>query len=122
MFSCGRSGDATQSEGGNMRDVILTVQEAARLLKTNADTIRRLCRKGELPAGKIGKSWRLSRKALFDHVHGRTPAAQSASVQPKPLKKAKKAGKGAWTCPCGTGQSGRYEACIRCGKPKPEAA
>jgi excisionase family DNA binding protein len=45
-------------------DDILTTQEAAAMLGAHIETIRRLARRGGIPAFKIGKDWRFSRKAL----------------------------------------------------------
>lgn len=45
-------------------DDILTTQEAAAILGAHIETIRRLARRGGLPAFKIGKDWRYSRTAL----------------------------------------------------------
>jgi excisionase family DNA binding protein len=45
-------------------DDILTTQEAAAILGAHIETIRRLARRGGIPAFKIGKDWRYSRAAL----------------------------------------------------------
>jgi excisionase family DNA binding protein len=45
-------------------DDILTTQEAADLLGAHIETVRRLARKGAIPAFKIGKDWRFSLTAL----------------------------------------------------------
>ncbi|MEJ2641229.1 MAG: response regulator [Desulfosarcinaceae bacterium] len=45
-------------------DDILTTQEAAVILGAHIETVRRLARKGAIPAFKIGKDWRFSRDAL----------------------------------------------------------
>jgi excisionase family DNA binding protein len=45
-------------------DDILTTQEAAVILGAHIETVRRLARKGAIPAFKIGKDWRFSRNAL----------------------------------------------------------
>lgn len=44
---------------------IMTVQEVAQYLRLNDVTVYRLARKGEIPAIKIGGSWRF-RKDLID--------------------------------------------------------
>jgi excisionase family DNA binding protein len=44
---------------------ILTTQEAADILGAHIETVRRLARKGALPAFKVGKDWRFSRSALY---------------------------------------------------------
>ena len=47
---------------------ILTVKEAAALLKTSRQQIRRMIQNGELPAVKVGREWRISRIALLDYL------------------------------------------------------
>lgn len=47
---------------------ILTVKEAAALLKTSRQQIRRMIQNGELPAVKVGREWRISNNALLDHL------------------------------------------------------
>lgn len=44
----------------------LTIDEAARLLKMSKITIYRMARKGQLPAVKFGKVWRISSKKLSE--------------------------------------------------------
>lgn len=47
---------------------ILTVKEAAVLLKTSRQQIRRMIQNGELPAVKVGREWRISKNALLDYL------------------------------------------------------
>jgi excisionase family DNA binding protein len=69
-------------------DTYLTVEEAAILLKMSRPTVYRLAGRGELPATKLGKSWRISKQGLA--VMFRRPRlsaeAQKALVQVLPLK------------------------------------
>jgi excisionase family DNA binding protein len=54
-----------------MNDV-LSVREVARYLKLNEQTIYRLARNGKIPASKIGRQWRFSRReveALISEHH-----------------------------------------------------
>jgi len=54
---------------------VLNVKEAAQLLGTHAETVRRLARRGEIPCFKVGSDWRFSRDALrqwFDDESKRT--------------------------------------------------
>lgn len=44
---------------------VLSTQEAADYLGAHIETIRRLARRGEIPAYKIGKDWRFRRDALL---------------------------------------------------------
>lgn len=43
---------------------ILTVQEVAKMLGLSEVTIYRLAKKGEIPARKVGRSWRFSRSVI----------------------------------------------------------
>ena len=46
----------------------LTADQVAPLINLSAQTVRSLCRSGELPARKLGKEWRIHRdriKELF---------------------------------------------------------
>lgn len=52
-----------------LRD-ILNVEEAADFLGFNVYTIREKARLGEIPARKVGREWRFSRRALLHHVEG----------------------------------------------------
>jgi len=45
---------------------VLNAKEAADFLRAHVETIRRLARKGDIPAYKIGKDWRFRREALMD--------------------------------------------------------
>ncbi|OUN18627.1 MULTISPECIES: helix-turn-helix domain-containing protein [unclassified Flavonifractor] len=47
---------------------VLTVKEAAALLKTSRQQIRRMIQNGELPAVKVGREWRISKNALLDYL------------------------------------------------------
>ncbi len=44
---------------------VLNAQEAGHFLGAHVETIRRLARKGDIPAYKIGKDWRFRREALL---------------------------------------------------------
>ncbi|MFC1896781.1 response regulator [Thermodesulfobacteriota bacterium] len=46
-------------------DEVLNAQEASDFLRAHVETIRRLARKGDIPAYKIGKDWRFQREALI---------------------------------------------------------
>lgn len=45
---------------------VLMIEEAAAYLRTTVDTLRSEAERGEIPARKLGNSWRFSRQAL-DH-------------------------------------------------------
>jgi excisionase family DNA binding protein len=46
-------------------DEVLNTQEAAELLGAHVETIRRMARRGTIPAYKIGKDWRFRKRALL---------------------------------------------------------
>ena len=54
-------------------DEVLNAKEAGAYLKAHVETIRRLARKGRIPAFKIGKDWRFHKGALLNWVNGQTP-------------------------------------------------
>ena len=43
---------------------VLTTKDAATLLKVSTKTVLRLIQRGQLPARKVGRVWRLSPRAL----------------------------------------------------------
>ena len=54
----------------------LTAEEAADILRVHPTTIHSMCRRGELPALKTGRDWRISAKGLSEKaelgdVHGK---------------------------------------------------
>ncbi len=50
----------------NQKEEFLTVDEAAQRLKVNKVTIYRMARKGQIPAIKFGKVWRISSVKLSE--------------------------------------------------------
>jgi excisionase family DNA binding protein len=48
---------------------VLDAEEAANFLGAHRETIRRLARKGEIPAYKVGKDWRFRRDELLKWAH-----------------------------------------------------
>jgi excisionase family DNA binding protein len=60
-------------------DDVLTTQEAAAMLGAHIETVRRLARRGAIPAFKVGKDWRFSSQALR-----RWAAAQQETRQQQP--------------------------------------
>jgi excisionase family DNA binding protein len=48
----------------NYNSDVLNAKEAAAFLKAHVETIRRLARRGEIPAFKVGKDWRFHQDAL----------------------------------------------------------
>jgi excisionase family DNA binding protein len=49
---------------------VLTVEEAARLLRLNPATVRKLIREGRIPHGKVGGKYRLSKARLLGWIGG----------------------------------------------------
>jgi excisionase family DNA binding protein len=47
-------------------DDVLNAQEAAKLLGAHVETIRRMARKGKIPAFKVGKDWRFRQTSLLN--------------------------------------------------------
>lgn len=58
------------TKGGNvcMESEILTLEEACEFLHVSVRTMIKLLREDHLPARKIGREWRFSRKALIDWI------------------------------------------------------
>ena len=52
----------------NTQQEVLTVREAAELLRVNPSTVYEMCRRNELPHGRLGNAIRISRAALLAHV------------------------------------------------------
>ncbi len=50
---------------------VLTVDEVANLLKLSKITIYRLIKTGEIPAYKVGASWRVNREDLEAYIESR---------------------------------------------------
>lgn len=51
-----------------VNDDIMKAQEAAALLGVHIETIRRMARRSDIPAFKVGKDWRFRRTALFKWI------------------------------------------------------
>lgn len=54
----------------------LTVDDVAAELQVNRQTIARWLRQGKLPGRKVGREWRVSRKALERYLEGQDWEAQ----------------------------------------------
>lgn len=55
---------------GLTRDEVLTAREVANLLKMPVSTIYQLARRGELPASRLGRTWRFLRPRLEELLGG----------------------------------------------------
>lgn len=62
---------------------VLTLEEAAQLLRVDEKTVRDLAARGELPGRKLGRAWRFSRAALLDWVAGDQAAAAASGTSPR---------------------------------------
>ncbi len=51
-------------------DEVMTTEEAASFLKVSTKTVLRQARAGELPAAKVGRSWRFRRSQLLLFLEG----------------------------------------------------
>ena len=49
---------------------VLTVEEAADLLRVDEETVARLAESGELPGRKVGDEWRFTRNAVLSWLEG----------------------------------------------------
>jgi excisionase family DNA binding protein len=61
---------------------VLTVEQAAELLQTDADAVRELADAGELPGRRIGGEWRFLRRAVLAWLGGAAPAGAAAERSP----------------------------------------
>ena len=67
-----------------MADEIMTVRQLAEYLKLNYQTVYKKVQKGEIPASKIGKSWRFQ-KSIIDHWLSEEKAVTKPSKPQVPL-------------------------------------
>ena len=59
-------------------DILLTVTEVARYLRVQPSTVRSMAKRGDLPAMKVGRSWRFRAR----HVKQWLYQVESGAVQP----------------------------------------
>jgi excisionase family DNA binding protein len=57
---------------------VLTAEQAAELLQTDADAVRALADAGELPGRRIGEEWRFLRSAVLAWLGGSEPPGAAA--------------------------------------------
>jgi excisionase family DNA binding protein len=62
--------DALPPVRGLTRDEVMTAREVAELLKMPVSTIYELARRGELPASRLGRTWRFLRPRLEEMLGG----------------------------------------------------
>jgi excisionase family DNA binding protein len=63
-----------------MDEEILDVEGAARVLGVSTRTIYALARKGEIPAMRVGREWRFTRRNLIEWVANGSQADQLGAV------------------------------------------
>jgi excisionase family DNA binding protein len=59
---------------------IMDTGEAADFLRAHIETVRRLARRGEIPAFKVGKDWRFRRESLLRWAEQHEPRPKAASI------------------------------------------
>ena len=64
------SGSIRDPAGRLTRDEVMTAREVADLLKMPISTIYQLARRGELPARRVGRTWRFVRPRLEELLTG----------------------------------------------------
>ena len=55
---------------GLTRDEVMTAREVSELLKMPVSTVYQLARRGELPASRLGRTWRFVRPRLEELLAG----------------------------------------------------
>jgi excisionase family DNA binding protein len=56
------------------KERVVTINEAAERLGLHVESLRRMCRRGQVPAAKFGRVWRL-RQSDIDALFAREPEA-----------------------------------------------
>ena len=77
----------TTAEHQSPREM-LTVDEVAEYLRVSRATICRWCGSGNLPAFRIGKSWRVQKKDLDNYVYQQRIVGTATSIHentPQPI-------------------------------------
>ncbi|MGH3262996.1 MAG: helix-turn-helix domain-containing protein [Trebonia sp.] len=65
-----REAEAPKAVRGLTRDQVMTAREVAELLKIPVSTVYQLARRGELPASRLGRTWRFLRPRLEELLGG----------------------------------------------------
>ena len=55
----------TNTREATVMDDVLTLEEAAHILKVSTETVRRKAAAGIMPGAKVGREWRFSRRQLM---------------------------------------------------------
>ena len=68
----------------------LTLEELAKILKTSERTISNMARSGRIPAVKVGRVWRFSRRAIEEWASRPVLSVENHLNNPLKLKKERK--------------------------------
>jgi len=60
---------------------IMTIEEVARYLRIPVSTVYRLAQKGRIPANKVGRQWRFSRRALERWIETYPPSNNAVMIE-----------------------------------------
>lgn len=71
-------------------DEILTVNEAAELLKVHPQVMRRWANEGIIPAGRAGRNWRFSRRAIIEWLFERGAGRQKRGSKQSSARRKKR--------------------------------
>jgi excisionase family DNA binding protein len=66
-----------------MNDDILDVDQAAKLLRLTAPTVRQMASRNLLPGRRLGKLWRFSRKKLIEFIEAGNPCLSTNAETPR---------------------------------------
>ena len=55
-------------EGLNQAPIVSSVADAAKILKTSRQQVRKMIQNAELPAVKVGREWRISAEQLQEFI------------------------------------------------------
>ena len=69
----------------------LTLDELAAYLKRGRSTLYKMARKGQVPASRIGRSWRFDRGAIDEWLRRQSPQGPVAKARPKGRRNARNA-------------------------------
>lgn len=56
----------------NETDDVLELEGAAEYLKLSPQTVLKLAKEGAIPAARLGRQWRFSRRKLLESIEGKT--------------------------------------------------
>ena len=68
-----------------MDDFNLTISQAASMLKTSVGTVSEQVQRGEIPAYREGRSWKIPKPALVEYAVGR--AKQEADARKREVER-----------------------------------